>query len=275
MNKTFARMVEAANAFDTRFPSVWPAIRVVGPFIPLILLWDYIAKLQIWPLQLFPPPSWVIKSAVDLVYKGVLPFYLETSLYRLAVGFAIAVGVAIPLGMAMGLNKNVAEFFEPAVNFFQSIAEIAWIPLALVWFGFGFKTMLFIIIYTVFFPVVFNTMMGVKGVPRVLEEAALTCGAKRWRVIMEVLLPGSLPSIMTGLRLGMGYGWRALIAAEMIVGEDGLGYMIFEARKFNLTEQVMLGMIMMGLLWLITDRFIMKPLENKTIERWGLVRADS
>jgi taurine transport system permease protein len=275
MSRIVYSLKETALLFGHRHPKIWKTLEVVGPFVPVIILWSIIVRMQIWPTYLFPPPSYVVENAESLLYKGILPYHIVTSLYRLCVGFILAAGIAIPVGIAMGLNKKVCEMCEPVVNFFQSIAEIAWLPLALLWFGFGFKTMIFIIFYTVFFPVVFNTMMGVKGVPEVFEHAMLTVGAKRRHVILEVFLPGALPSIITGIRLGMGYGWRALIAAEMIVGEEGLGFMIFEARSFNLTEQVILGMIIMGLLWLITDRLIMKPLEKKTIERWALVPKES
>ena len=134
-----------------------------------------------------------------------------------------------------------------------------------------FKAVTFIIFMAVFFPVVFNTLAGVRGTNQMLVWAVLTLGANRWNVLKEVVLPGALPSIVNGIRLGMGYGWRAVIAAEMIAAASGLGYMIFDARNWLDTPVVVMGMITMGLCWLSLDRMILKPIEKRTIEKWGLV----
>jgi NitT/TauT family transport system permease protein/taurine transport system permease protein len=142
----------------------------------------------------------------------------------------------------------------------------------LVWFGFGERTILAAVNYTVLFPVIFNAMLGVRSVPRIYVNALRTLGGSRWRIVRDVLLPGALPNIATGMRLGLAYGWRALIAAEMLVGANGLGFMIFNAQNFHLTARIMLGMTIIGLLWLLLDYFVLRPLEEATIARWGLVQ---
>jgi NitT/TauT family transport system permease protein/taurine transport system permease protein len=141
----------------------------------------------------------------------------------------------------------------------------------LVWFGFGERTILVAVNYTVLFPVVFNALVGVRGVPRMYRDALRTLGASRWRILRDVVFPGALPHIVTGLRLGLAYGWRALIAAEMLVGAHGLGSMIFTAQAFHLTARIMLGMAAIGTLWVVLDYFVLRPLEEATIARWGLV----
>ncbi len=135
--------------------------------------------------------------------------------------------------------------------FFQAIGDIAWLPILLIWFGFGLTTMTFVIVYTVLFPVVLNTVLGVESVPRDLGRAARSLGASPARVLWEVTLPGALPNIITGLRNGLGYGWRALIAVEIIVGTSGIGFMMFDARRADSTTEILLGMIILGLLWYI------------------------
>jgi NitT/TauT family transport system permease protein/taurine transport system permease protein len=187
------------------------------------------------------------------------------------IGSVISIITGIGVGLVLGLNRWAFRFFFPLVNFFQSVAEIGWLPLFVIWFGFGLTTIVFVIFYTIFFAMVLNTMLGVQTVPQNLVNSLLTLGGKRRHIILEVLLPGALPNIVTGVRVGIGYGWRALIAAEMLVGETGLGFMIFDARKFNLTQRIILGMLMIGLLWLLTDRLILKPIEAKTVERWGTI----
>jgi len=246
-------------------------VRTLGPFVPLLLLWQISAASGRWSADLFPPPSAALAAFWDLIRKGILPTYLYNSLVRLLTGVAFSVVLGVVLGVALGINRRLGEALEPTTAFFQSIAEIAWIPLALIWFGFGFQTMIFLVIYTAFFPIFFNTLIGVRSIPPSITEAMLTLGARRHHLIREVVLPGALPGIITGVRLGAGYGWRALIAGEMIVGVDGLGFLLFSSRSFNQTDRILVCLVLLGALWLVTDRLILKPCEEATIERWGLV----
>ncbi|HTD45700.1 MAG TPA: ABC transporter permease subunit, partial [bacterium] len=121
------------------------------------------------------------------------------------------------------------------------------------------------------FPVAFNTMLGVRTVPRLYRYAVLTLGGTWRQIVFQVLLPGAIPYIVGGVRLGIAYGWRALIAAEIVVGSGGLGYLIFKAETFHLTARIIAGMTAIGVLWYLTDYFLLRPLEEATIERWGLV----
>jgi ABC-type multidrug transport system fused ATPase/permease subunit len=142
--------------------------------------------------------------------------------------------------------------------FFQAIGDIAWLPILLIWFGFGLTTMTFVIVYTVVWS--FSTPCSVSSLlPRDLARAARSLGASRARVLWEVTLPGALPNIITGLRNGLGYGWRALIAVEIIVGTSGIGFMMFDARRAGSTVEIILGMIILGLLWYIVDAWILAP----------------
>ena len=136
----------------------------------------------------------------------------------------------------------------------------------------GSSSIIAAINYTVIFPVAFNTLVGVRTVPRIFRNAVLTLGGGRWRIIRDVLVPGALPNIVTGVRLGIAYGWRALIAAEIVVGANGLGFMIFDAQALGITSRIVLGMIVIGTLWLIIDQLLLRPIEQATIQRWGLVR---
>lgn len=244
---------------------------LVGPFIPIVILWEIMARSGIFSEFLFPSPKSVFLSGVNLLVNGDLLKNTLDSTFRLFIGFFVATLVAIPLGVLMGLNRYVARFFDPLINLTQAIPGLAWIPLALVWFGAGFKSMTFIIFMAVFFPVIFNTLGGVRGTNQTFVWAVLTLGGDKWNVLKEVVFPGALPSIVIGIRLGMGYGWRAVIAAEMIAAASGLGYMIFDARNWLDTPVVIVGMVVMGLIWLTLDRIVLKPVERKTIEKWGLV----
>ena len=249
----------------------WPALGAFVPFIPVIALWWIVAEAQVFPRAFFPSPADVVRSFGDLVYKGILPEYLEDSVIRLAVGAAAGAAIGIPLGLLVGLSRKAHAALWPPLLFFQAIGDIAWLPILLIWFGFGLTTMTFVIVYTVLFPVVLNTVLGVRSVPIELHRAALSLGASRLRILWEVMLPGALPNIITGLRNGLGYGWRALIAAEMIVGTSGVGFLMFDARRAGSVVEIVLGMIVLGLLWYVVDAWVLAPIERATGQRWGLV----
>jgi NitT/TauT family transport system permease protein/taurine transport system permease protein len=238
----------------------------------LVAAWSLAAATLPVPSYFLPPPSAVLAAFGELAGKGILPAYVAESLRRIVLAGLVGLVVGVPLGLCLGMSRRVAEFVYPLLNFFQSVSGIAWLPLVLVWFGFGERTILVAVNYTVLFPVIFNALLGVRSVPRIYVNALRTLGASRWRIARDVLAPGALPNIATGLRLGLAYGWRALVAAEMLVGAHGLGFMIFSAQTFHLTARIMLGMGVIGLLWLLLDYFILRPLETATIARWGLVQ---
>ena len=159
----------------------------------------------------------------------------------------------------------------PVLLFFQAIGDIAWLPILVIWFGYGLTTMTFVIVYTVIFPVVLNTVLGVRSIPVDLASRRAESRRLAHRVLWEVILPGALPNIITGLRNGLGYGWRALIATEIIVGTSGIGFMMFDARRAGSVVEILLGMIILGILWYIVDSWILAPIERATGQRWGLV----
>jgi NitT/TauT family transport system permease protein/taurine transport system permease protein len=254
-----------------RTTSAFPALRSILPFVPLVAAWWATAALEVFPKAFFPGPGEVAQGFVSLVRKGILPEYLADSVLRLAVGAAAGVAIAIPLGVAIGTSRRAHAALWPVLLFFQAVGDIAWLPILLIWFGFGLTTMTFVIVYTVLFPVVLNTVLGIRSVPTDLVRAARSLGASRARVVWEVLLPGALPNVMTGLRNGLGYGWRALIAAEIIVGTSGIGFMMFDARRAGSVVEIMLGMIVLGVLWYAVDAWILAPIERATGQRWGMV----
>jgi NitT/TauT family transport system permease protein/taurine transport system permease protein len=237
-----------------------------------VAAWTLAAATLPLPDYYLPPPTAVLAAFVDLTAKGILPAYVGQSLRRILLAAVFALAIGVPVGVLLGMSRRVADLCYPVLNFFQSVSGVAWLPLMLVWFGFGERTILVAVNYTVLFPVIFNALLGVRSVPRLYENALRTLGAGRWCIVRDVVLPGALPSIATGLRLGLAYGWRALIAAEMLVGAQGLGFMIFNAQNFHLTARIMLGMGIIGVLWLLLDYFLLRPLEEATIARWGLVQ---
>ena len=254
-----------------RWLSMRPTWRTLGPFLPIVVLWAVVVRLELFPRAFFPGPLEVVRAFGTLVYKGILPQYLQDSVVRLAVGAAAGVLAGVPFGILIGLHTKSYRFFWPLVIFFQAIGDIAWLPILLIWFGFTLRTMTFVIVYTVVFPVIFNTALGVRTIPLEMIRAAQSLGAPRWRILLDVFTPGALPNIVTGLRNGLGYGWRALIAAEIIVGTSGIGFMMFDARRSGSVVEMLLGMVVLGILWYVVDGGLLAPLERATIQRWGMV----
>ncbi|MBX3518679.1 MAG: ABC transporter permease [Xanthobacteraceae bacterium] len=248
------------------------ALWFCAPFAVLIVLWAILIPYFDVNPRLFPHLTAVVQAGIEGIQDGTLVQHIGASLLRVAVGTLLALLVAIPLGVAMGVSPVVSTFLTPLFRFFSVLAGIAWIPIATLWFGYGFGAITFIIFNAVFFIVTYNTLLGVSTIPLHVRNAAASLGAGRWAMLTEVLLPGALPNIVTGIRTGMGFAWRGLIAAEMIATNVGLGYMLFVARDFYKTEVIVLGMIVIGVLWLLLDRLLLAPIERATIERWGMVQ---
>jgi NitT/TauT family transport system permease protein/taurine transport system permease protein len=248
------------------------AFKFVAPLLLLVVLWQACILYFHVDAKVFPGIGAVVTAAVESVRDGIIFQHIAASLGRVLVGTVLAVVVSVPLGIAMGLHPAVCDFLTPLFRFFSVLAGIAWIPIATLWFGYGFGAITFVIFNAVFFVVTYNTLLGVSSIPMALRHAAASLGANRWHLVTQVILPGAMPNIVTGIRTGLGFAWRGLIAAEMIATNVGLGYMLFLARDFYKTEVIVFGMIVIGVIWLLIDRLLLAPLERATIERWGMVK---
>jgi ABC-type nitrate/sulfonate/bicarbonate transport system permease component len=246
-------------------------LRGAAPFGVLLALWYGLTVWEALPPIFLPTPAEVARVAWELLRDGSLPAHVGASLGRVLVGLLVSVPLGIGLGVAMGLSRGLARAVEPVASFLNSLSGIAWLPLAITWFGIGWVSVTFILWNTIFFLVLFNTLVGVRSVPRIFEHGLLTLGGRRRHIIFQVLIPGALPSIVTGIRMSMGFGWRALLAAEMISSSNGLGFLIYNAANFHQTDTIVMGILLIGAIWLVTDRLVLVPIERWTVERWGLV----
>ena len=243
----------------------------LAPFAAVLALWALAPALSDIPAYKLPSPMTVWDTFLSMALDGSLATEIRASLKRLAAGYVLGNLIALPLGLAIALNRAVAETMTPVLSFFQSIAGIAWVPLAIIWFGVGQGSVLFVIANTIFFASVYSTVIGVQSIPQVLYRAAACHGANQWHIVTSVVVPGALVQILVGLRTSMAYGWRALVAAEMIAGTDGIGHMTLEAVQWYQTEIVLLGMTLIGIIWLALDFLIFRPIERVTVRRWGLL----
>ncbi len=252
----------------------WLSGRVLKGLLGLLLVlvvWQISVPVVGLPEYFYPSALAVWRALLDLIRKGILPVYVRDSLWRYAVGVSLGTIAGVALGFSIGLSRTVARVLAPLLNFLYAIVEVAWIPLFVIWWGYGVKAILVSLIYVVLFPVLYNTMVGIRTAPQVYMNAVRSLGGNRFQVIREVLIPAALPNIITGFRVGAGFAFRGLIFAEMIAAKTGLGYLIFEGTSQHETARTIVGMLCMGLLWLFIDNVYLKPFERATVERWGTV----
>jgi len=239
----------------------------------LILIWQGLSSIQVIPSYKLPSPVEIVLSFKDLLIVGVPPGHLLHnhmlySLYRVGLGYAIAALLAIPLGLLMGWSPGFLRITRPLFEVVRPIPPLAWIPIAILWFGIGIKSAAFIIFLGAFFPILLNTISGVLTIPPILIEAARTLHAKEKDIFLKVLLPGAVPSIFVGMRIGIGIGWMTLVAAEFTGVKEGygLGYMIMTARDIQRPDEILAGMLVIGVIGLLID-IGLRATESKTI-RW-------
>jgi len=253
--------------------SVLTAGRGVVPFAAILVAWALVTRAGVLPAIFLPPLGDVAKTTWQMLQDGSLWINIGASVGRVLVSLVISVPLAVGLGIFVGLHRWLSPVVEPIAGFFNALSGIAWLPLAVTWFGLGWVSVTFIMFNTIFFLVFYNTLVGIRTVPRILEHAVRTLGGTRRHIIFHVLIPGAMPNIVTGIRMSIGFGWRALIAAEMIATSTGLGFLIYNASNFHQTDTILVGIVTIGILWLLTDRLILQPVERWTIERWGLVSS--
>ena len=242
------------------------------PFLALLLAWWLLPLLVQYPAYMLPSIGAVLEFARESIVDGSLLRNVLASLARLLAGFAIGMALAVPLGLAIALNRHVADMFRPVLSFLQAIAGIAWVPLTIIWFGIGNGSVIFVIANTIFFASLYNTVIGVQSIPTSLYRAVRSHGGRGFALLANLILPGALVQLLLGVRTSMAYGWRALVASEMIAGSSGLGFMTMEAVQWQRTDTIILGMIVIGLIWVVMDRTIFTAIERRTVGRWGLLQ---
>jgi NitT/TauT family transport system permease protein/taurine transport system permease protein len=241
------------------------------PFALLLAAWVIYWAIARPNAATLPSVQDVVAAMWELAVKGELAEHVLASLWRLLLGVTFGVVTGVIGGFIVGLNRSIASFLSPLIVFFNAISGIVWLPLVIGWLGIGTALAVFLIWNTVFFIVFQNTVLGVQLVPQVYEEGVQALGGGRWETIRTVILPGALPYILTGLRSGLGFGWRALIAAELVGATTGLGQMIFGATEYHRSDIIIGGCLIIGTIAIAMDRWLLLPIEKRTIERWGLV----
>ena len=230
------------------------AVRVSGvSLVGFVLLWQLASTLWV-PSILFPTPLRTLLALVAMLREGVLPYDAGVSLSRIAIGFLIGTVVGVPLGLAMGLFRPVLVFFEPYVQFFRFVPPVAWIIPAILWFGIGETSKLFLVVYATIFVVLVNTIAGVTHVHRDLVRMAQAFGGRGWQIFVYITLPATVPFILSGMRIAMGNSFMTVIGAELLAGNNGLGYLIYSSRVFFNSDVMFAAIVVLGTLGFTADR---------------------
>jgi NitT/TauT family transport system permease protein len=219
--------------------------------------------------QLLPGPWGVVGGIVDLLRHGLLLKYIVASLFRVTWGFGLAVATAIPLGMVIGWYSRVEMALNPLIQILRPISPLAWIPLAILWFGVGDLSAIFLIFLGSFFPLLLTAMNAVRGVPAVYVNAGRNFGLRPVDLFVRILYPAAVPQLIIGLRITLGIAWLVVVAAEMIAVNSGLGFLIVDARNAgNRYDLVVAGMVIIGVIGLLLDMGI-RSLERVKSFRWS------
>ena len=248
--------------------------RTLFPFLVVAAIWEVIALAGVFPRRLFPPLEEVAASFVHLTMTGILPRHAIETIIRLLTGFALAGVVGVTIGVLMGRSRRAEDIFLPLVSIGAPIPGLAYAPLFLLWFGLGNVSSVLLVGFVSAFPIIFNSWTGVKAVKEIWVRSAQAMGADDRRLFSHVILPGALPYILTGLRLGLAQAWRILVAVEMLAAVPwGLGWLIFGARKFLNTDAMLAGIVVIAVIGLALEKLVFQKIENYTVVRWGMMQS--
>lgn len=227
-------------------------LRPIALIAVLLAIWQ-IAILR-HPGGLLPSPWGVLKGLADLTQHGLLFRYLVASLFRVTWGFLLALVIAVPLGIVTGWHARLDLALNPLLQILRPISPLAWIPIAILWFGVGDLSAIFLIFLGCFFPLLLTTINAVEGIPRVHVDAGRNFGLSAALLYTRVLLPAILPQLLVGMRITLGIAWLVVVAAEMIAVNSGLGFLIVDARNAgNRYDLVVAGMVIIGIIGLLLD----------------------
>lgn len=230
-------------------------------------IWTFVAS-RTSP-ELLPSPLTTWKGFLEILYNGVLFNDIKISMQRVFIGWFRGCLVAIPVGLLIGKFKIVRQLVEPFINFFRFVPAIGFLTLFLMWFGIGEESKLVLIEYAVFFPVTINTIAGVNSIDPVRYQAAESLGASRLQEFFTVTLPGAVPNIFTGIRLGLSTGIISIVGAEMLAASEGLGYLVYTSRLYYRTDWIFVGLVVLGILGFLIDK-ILRYFGNKIFRYYGV-----
>lgn len=256
LSRPEARAVNSPGAWAQKVPveHLLTGLTIVTLFVA----WVGITRLRLVPEFFVPSPTSVWNALVEIAtegYRGVtLARHLADSLYRVMAGFLLALFTAVPLGLAIGYSSKLQAVFDPLIEFYRPLPPLAYYTLLIIWLGIDDRSKIALLYLAAFPALSVSAMAGVKGVAVERIQVAQSLGATRWQIFRSVVFPSCLPEIFTGVRLSIGFTYTVLVAAEMVAGTSGIGWMVLDASKFLQSDVIFLGIILMGLTGLLLDR---------------------
>ena len=242
-------------------------LRPVALIAVLLLLWQFAVTRN--PVHLLPTPWGVLQGMGDLLQHGLIFKYVVASLFRVTWGFVLALVLAVPLGLLIGWNRRADMAFNPLIQILRPISPLAWIPIAILWFGVGDLSAIFLIFLGCLFPLLLTVINAVHGIPAVYLNAGRNFGLRPVALVARVLFPAVIPQLLVGMRITLGVGWLVVVAAEMIAVNSGLGFLIVDARNAgNRYDLVVAGMVIIGVIGLLLDMG-MRSIEQLESLRWS------
>ena len=245
-------------------------VKKIAFYAGIIVVWQIVFSLNIWSAHIFPSS---IQVAQDLAYgiaDGSLIFAIATSMWRLIIGLIISIAGGITLGIFMARIESVNQTIGSLVLGLQSVPSVAWVPLALLWFGLTDAGIIFVTVASSLFAVTINTYSGMKNVPTSYIAAARNMGASGVQLITNVMLPAAFPYLISGFKQGWAFAWRGVIGAEIIFSFLGLGFLLNIGRELNDISQVIATMLVIMVIGIVIDGLVFKKIERKVMSRWGL-----
>ena len=234
----------------------------------LLAVWWLVTSLKLVTPLFLPTPAEVVTQLVAIIEDGyanaTLWQHVSASLLRISVSAALALALGIPVGLAMGLNRWAKGIFDPPIEFYWPLPPLAYLPLMIIWFGIGETSKILLIFLSVFAPIVLGARSGVKSAAIEQIHAAYSFGATRWQVMRHVIMPSAMPEILTAMRVGIGFGWTTLVAAEMVAATKGLGYMVLSASQFLQTPVVIMGIFVIAIIAFAFD-LLMRFIERRVV----------
>ncbi len=234
--------------------------------LAFLAVWEAACRAGLVDPIFLPPPSAVLAKGMAMGEDGSLLGHVLASARRVMMGFLAATAVAIPLGIVLGTSRYARAAFDPLLSFLRPLPSMSWIPLSLLWFGITETQKYSIVFMGTFAPALVYVIEATRNVDPLLIRAAQNLGASRWQVMREVILPGSLPQILSGMKVILGLAWTCVISAELVAAREGLGFLIMNGKEFFQTEVVVLGMVLISITVLVTD-FVFRLIENRIL-RW-------
>lgn len=248
-------------------------VRAFAFYAGLIGIWQALALAEVWPSYIFPGPGDVLDSLVVNTTDGTIPQALAISLTRLVAGYALSFIIGAAIGALIGTAQWADDTLGSLVLGFQSLPSITWLPLAILWFGLNQAAIIFVVLMGSLFSVAISVRAGVRGIPPLLTRAALVLGADRRQLYRYVVLPGMLPALIQGLKLGWSFAWRSLMAGELLFVSLGIGHLLNLGRDLNDMGMVVAAMLVIIAVGLTVDRLIFGRLESWVQRRWGFAAA--